>query len=458
MTTDFNRIGDIVIYMDEKSIDNWLKKTFELLKSHCLCDSCLGRQFADYGSGLTNKERGFAIKTFLTMNAHRLEDIELLKILATHGTFKPAIKTLATFGIEIQTTDSECFLCEEILDDLPKYADEILQKLESVDFNTFLVGSKISTLLLEREDELRARYYIDSGEACKSEINRELGKYIQKHTGNNPDFQNPDIVIFFDTVEKNISLSVNPLFIYGRYRKLVRGIPQSTWICSSCQGEGCDECNGTGKRYPESIEELISHPALELTGGKGAKIHAAGREDIDARMLGNGRPFVLEIKDPKRRNVSLEFLEEAINQHAKEKVEVSDLRKTTREVIRQIKARSKFSEKTYRLLVKVARKIETDDVKKIEQSFQSVTINQRTPQRVVHRRVDKTRQKRVFSLKVQQILDDHTMEIKVYCEGGLYVKELLTGDESFTTPSVSELLSSSIEVLEIDVLKVHSHS
>lgn len=444
-----------MIYTGEKSIDNWLNKAVEQLKSHCLCDSCLGRQFANYGRGLTNKERGFAIKTFLTMNAHHLKDVELLKILATHGTFKPAVKTLEKLGIKIQTTDLECFLCEDILDDLPKYADEILQKLSTIDFSTFLVGSKISPLLLEREDELRARYHIDSGEACKSEINRELGKYIEKHAGKNSDFQNPDVVIFFDAVEKNISLKVNPLFIYGRYRKLVRGIPQSTWICSSCQGEGCDECNGIGKRYPESIEELIAHPALELTGGKDAKIHAAGREDIDARMLGNGRPFVLEIKDPKKRNVSLELLEGAINQHANEKVEVSDLRKTTREVIRQIKARSKFSEKTYRLLVKVARKIPKTELHKIEQTFQSITINQRTPQRVVHRRVDKTRQKRVFSLKVQQIIDDHTMEVIVYCEGGLYVKELLTGDEGFTTPSVSELLDSTIEVLEIDVLKVH---
>jgi tRNA pseudouridine synthase 10 len=443
--------------MDEKHIDNWIcKKAFELLKSHKLCNNCLGRQFATYGSGLTNKQRGFAIKTIGTLSAHRLEDVELLKILAIHGAFKPAVKTLEKFGIELQTDDSKCFLCEDIFADLPNYVDKISQQLESIDFNTFLVGSRISTLLLERADEFRARYDIDSGEACKSEINRELGKSIQKLTGKNPDFQNPDVVIFFNAVDNKISISVNPLFIYGRYRKLIRGIPQSKWICSSCQGKGCEECDGTGKRYPESIEELITHPALELTHGKDAKIHAAGREDIDARMLGDGRPFVLEIKEPKMRNISLRTLQDKINKYANEKVQVSDLRTTTREIIRQIKAHSKFSEKTYRLLVKVARKIEPEDVNRIEQSFQSVTIDQRTPQRVVHRRSDKVRQKRVFSLKVQQVLDDHTMEVVVYCEGGLYVKELLTGDEGFTNPSVSELLGSPIEVLEIDVLKVHS--
>lgn len=444
--------------MNESPPDNWIyNKAIELLKSHkYLCDSCLGRQFATYGSGLTNKERGFAIKTLLTMNAHRLEDLELLKVLAIHGKFESAIKTLEIFGIETQHHDSECFLCEGIFDDLPKYANQIIEKIEDIDFNTFLVGSKVSTLLLEREDELRAQYHI-AGEACKSELNRELGKYIQKLTGKNVSFQNPDVVILLDTINRGISISVNPLFIYGRYRKLIRGIPQSTWVCSSCQGKGCDECNGTGKRYSESIEELISNPTLELTEGTDGILHAAGREDIDAKMLGDGRPFVLEIKEPKIRNISLDKLQEAINNYAKGKVEVSDLRMITREIIRQIKARSKLSEKTYRLLVKVSRKIEPTDINRIEQAFQSITIDQRTPQRVLHRRKDKIRQKRVFSLKVNQILDENIMEVIVYCEGGLYVKELLTGDEGFTKPSVSELLNSDIKVLEIDVIKVHSN-
>lgn len=445
--------------MDENNSENWIyNKAIELLKSHkYLCDSCLGRQFATYGSGLTNKERGFAIKTLLTMNAHRLEDIELLQVLADHGKFESAIKTLAIFGKDTQMHDSECYLCEGIFDDLPKYANEIVETIKDIDFNTFLVGSKISTILLEQEDELRAKYRIESGEACKSELNRELGKRIQKLTGKNVSFQNPDVVILLDTINKEFSISVNPLFIYGRYRKLIRGIPQSTWICSSCQGKGCDECSGTGKRYSESIEELISNPTLDLTEGKDGTLHAAGREDIDAKMLGDGRPFVLEIKEPKIRNIPLDKLQEAINNYAKGKVEVLDLRMITREIIRQIKARSKLSEKTYRLLVKVSRKVEPPDINRIEQTFQSITIDQRTPQRVLHRRKDKIRQKRVFSLKVNQVLDDNIMEVIVYCEGGLYVKELLTGDEGFTKPSVSELLNSEIKVLEIDVIKVHSN-
>ena len=79
----------------EKSLDI-LRKSIEILKTYPLCDYCLGRQFASIGSGLTNLERGRAIKTMLFMDAcTRLReesgDAEILKILAASG-FRAAAK------------------------------------------------------------------------------------------------------------------------------------------------------------------------------------------------------------------------------------------------------------------------------------------------------------------------------------------------------------------------------
>ena len=50
--------------------------------------------------------------------------------------------------------------------------------------------------------------------------------------------------------------------------------------------------------YLESVEEIIAGPLLKETKGEDVALHAAGREDVDARMLGNGRPFIIEIKRP----------------------------------------------------------------------------------------------------------------------------------------------------------------
>ena len=54
--------------------------------------------------------------------------------------------------------------------------------------------------------------------------------------------------------------------------------------------------------------------------------HGMGREDIDVRCLGSGRPFVLEIKGPRVRETDLEKLTEEINSESSGKVEVNSLR------------------------------------------------------------------------------------------------------------------------------------
>ncbi len=77
--------------------------------------------------------------------------------------------------------------------------------------------------------------------------------------------------------------------------------------------------------------------------------HASGREDIDARMLGNGRPFVIEISKPKKRFVDLKQIETAVNAGAVGKVEVSGLRFTTKDVVRHLK-KGEGAQKEYRLL------------------------------------------------------------------------------------------------------------
>ena len=44
-----------------------LKKAEELLNAFPLCDSCLGRQFALLGYGLSDQKRGETLKLLLTM-------------------------------------------------------------------------------------------------------------------------------------------------------------------------------------------------------------------------------------------------------------------------------------------------------------------------------------------------------------------------------------------------------
>ena len=189
---------------------------------------------------------------------------------------------------------------------------------------------------------------------------------------------------------------MNSLFFYGRYQKFERGIPQTHWNCRSWRGAGCEKCNYTGKQYMDSVEELIGRPAIEAFDAGNAVLHGAGREDIDARV-GTGRPFILEIVAPKKRSVSLGALESEINRTAEGRVAVSLSHWTDRSDVETLK--SSKAHKKYRILVEVEGQLSGRSAGKCPEYLKGVTIHQRTPERVAHRRADKVRERKVLDIE-----------------------------------------------------------
>lgn len=424
-----------------------------MLLKYPLCDSCLGRQFGGLLKGVTNKERGRALKLALALEGHYefLKEArdELLKVLIKNGNLQPAMKVL-----NIKNENFKCYLCEGIMDSLENIVDKVVKALNEYEYSNFLIGVKVAGDLAEREDKLRSEFGIEFGESMRMECSREIGKEASKITGKSVEFKNPEIVVIVSIPSFDIDVKPMPLYIFGRYRKLVRGIPQSKWHCSKCRGRGCEKCNWTGKMYPTSIEELIADPILKASNGKKAKFHGAGREDVDAIVLGNGRPFVIEIKEPRKRNLDLKLLEEEINKNASEKIEVFELKYSDKKTIKRLKEGAKIAEKTYRALVEVKKEITNEDLEKLEKSFNGCVINQYTPTRVLHRRVDKLRVKKVYEMKARKV-NERTMELIIRCQGGLYVKELISGDGGRTKPSVAEILGSEAKCIELDVISVN---
>jgi tRNA pseudouridine synthase 10 len=247
-----------------------------------------------------------------------------------------------------------------------------------------------------------------------------------------------------------VRIQINPIFIEGRYNKYIRGIPQTKWPCRNCKGKGCEKCNGTGKQYPESVEELLSETVLKESKGYEAKFHGAGREDIDVRMLGTGRPFVLEIKEPKIRNLDLKKIEKEVNILNTNKTKYNDLKFVKRNRKAEIKVSSSDNYKVYRALVKCDEEINKNDLEKLNKLH---IIEQRTPIRVAHRRADKIRIKEVKNIKTNYI-DFHSFEIIIKTQGGLYIKELISGDEGRSQPNISELLNNKSICEELDVIEV----
>jgi len=387
-----------------------------------ICDRCLGRHLSRDLPGESNSERGEYVRRHFLDHINKFEDVKKCKV---------------------------CFGTFDNLEDILKDVSDTI-KDKGVEFSTFLVGCRFPQDIMEKEKELQTEIQLEV-ESIKKEFNRELGKLLYDHWEKEVDFENPQLVIMSDLSRNRVDLQINALFIEGRYRKLVRNIPQTKWPCRKCKGKGCERCNYTGKMYEESVEELISPSVLMMAGGTESKFHGAGREDIDVKMLGKGRPFVLEIKEPLKRDLDLKRLEYEINKNAQGKVEVLNLKSSEKQRRSAIKTSSTDTYKTYLALVELAATVDAAD---LERLTKLKLIEQRTPIRVSHRRADKVRKRQIKGLTATKI-GEKTLELKIDCEGGLYIKELISGDEGRTQPSVSLLLGTPARCVQLDVLEVN---
>jgi tRNA pseudouridine synthase 10 len=436
---------------------NVLEKSQKMLEKYPLCNHCLGRQFALLGYGIDNETRGEAIKLSLLLNGHALAlskkelGIALLKQLATNGALDAAAEILK--GLRKRAEKKrECYLCKNLFGSVNELANKVIDSLKDYDFSTFLVGIELPQEVEEREDEFRAEFEISHGESMRSEFSRLLGREIAERTQKTVEYTNPDITVLINPFTKQTTLQINPLYIAGKYKKLLRGIPQSKWHCKKCHGKGCEHCNWTGKMYPESVEELIAKPLLEMTEGVEVSFHAAGREDIDARMLGAGRPFVIEVKKPRKRFLDLKKLEKSINEYAKGKVEVVGLHLANKDAARKLK-KGETAKKSYRVIVEFDRNVSDEELAKLEEALSDVEVHQRTPRRVLHRRADKIREKHIYETNIKRV-SPNRVEMMIRCQGGLYIKELITGDEGRTEPNVCKILGIHATPIELDVLGV----
>ncbi|MHA2193069.1 MAG: tRNA pseudouridine(54/55) synthase Pus10, partial [Candidatus Thorarchaeota archaeon] len=245
-----------------------------------------------------------------------------------------------------------------------------------------------------------------------------------------------------------------PIFIEGRYRKLKRGVPQSRWDCGECRGKGCEACSGTGRKYPDSISEYIGAPTQRAAQGTRFKVHAAGREDIDVLMLGDGRPFVVEVSEPLVRTPDLRSLAKSINKGASGIIEVVGLEPATRKRAQTIKDEASENVKEYIATIRTEEKVSANVMKEASKALSGIDIEQRTPNRVSHRRSDLVRKKHIYETRLKK-KKGNLLEGFFKVQGGTYVKELISGDDHRTVPSLTDKLGTPCECVELDVTAIY---
>jgi tRNA pseudouridine synthase 10 len=156
-----------------------------------------------------------------------------------------------------------------------------------------------------------------------------------------------------------------------------------------------------------------------------------------------------------KRRVDLDSIQGEINDKSGGRVEVLGLAESSRREMQHIKTK-KF-DKTYEVVIGFPGEFEGEVLKSLPDVLNGVEVRQQTPQRVIPRRKDTTRRRIVKRFEVMDIdVEGGTATIRVRCESGLYVKELVTGDGGRTQLNISEILGiEGLEVRSLDVVKVH---
>jgi tRNA pseudouridine synthase 10 len=352
------------------------------------------------------------------------------------------------------------------------FAREVLRLRSEYEFGTFWLGTRVAGPVTPEE-----------ALAIKADVNRRVGRRVEQMApGLEASLERAVIRIELNYPDGGARVqSVQPLLIYGRYRKLSREIPQSKWPCRRCHGAGllplsplprrCDTCGGTGKRFLRSVEELIAAPVLAICRPfdaplaqsheqgrmvqSGTKMHSVGREDVDARMLGRGRPFVLELEMPRVRTFDLAPIQEALNRTLAGEVELEQLQFADRELLDRMLRMN--PDKSYRAAVECLAPVPREAVERLG-ALRDLVLRQETPRRVLHRRPNLVRRRTVRTCSAQ-ISEPGPMirrfELTARVQSGTYVKELISGDEGRTHPSISAILRAPCDCVELDVLEVH---
>lgn len=269
------------------------------------------------------------------------------------------------------------------------------------------------------------------------------------------------------------------VYCYGRYIKRQRGLSQTPWILN-------DVVMGDG-----SVEECVVPIIAKTLRAESHSFISSGREDIDVRMLGDGRPFAVELKNPKRflhlspddrerreleagcenaearadeiaaLNKRVESLINSVtaNPANRGRVLVKDLEFfCSNDTLNKVKNASEGKQKCYRALIWSSSRFTRRDYERVN-ALRDVKVQQNTPIRVLHRRSPLIREKIIHEMRLEAVTgagpgagedegdvvgnrswDSHFAIINMRTSAGTYIKEFVHGDLGRTKPSLGAFL------------------
>lgn len=322
----------------------------------------------------------------------------------------------------------------DVIVDIEATDTRFFQVFEALDPETFVLNTRRKRRNKKTPHQIFSRKSTDNFFAKHSKAT------LESH------FPFPPRVEIEDTANPfklSVTLEHEPVFIGGRYNKYSRKLPQTPWVLD-------------GVRMRESsVEESIVEPLRHVMPAASYKFSSSGREDVDVRCLGDGRPFVVECINPRRQCLSeTEFLTLEKSIEDPDKIVVKDLKMVSEAETAWLRKQENDKKKHYAADCHAVERLTESDMNML-MAIRDLDIVQKTPIRVLHRRPLMQRSRRVHSIYYACLADDdHHFQIKLETEAGTYIKEFVHGDLGRTQPNLKEILGKGVDILNLDVVKV----
>ena len=213
------------------------------------------------------------------------------------------------------------------------------------------------------------------------------------------------------------------------------------------------------RRGRTSVQEEIERALLPAMRADSLRFITAGREDLDVRMLGGGRPFVCEVLNARAEAPGagvLAAVEAAVN-GAGSGVGVRRLALVGKAALAAIKEGEAAKQKSYEALCELPVPVTPAALAALT-GTRELLLKQTTPTRVERRRAMLVRERTVHEMEATAVEGEpHLLTLRLRTQAGLYIKEFVHGDGGRTVPSLADVLGlgEPAKILSLDVLQVH---
>ncbi|KAF9174838.1 putative tRNA pseudouridine synthase Pus10 [Mortierella sp. AD011] len=311
---------------------------------------------------------------------------------------------------------------------------------ETKDDHIFLSTMKESGLVIKTKRENRkiitvgdGRHHVVKALTCVSDSRfASVGSVPPKPVSTKPELE-------------SIEMMRDSVYLGGRYLKFSRDVSQTPWSV------------GTTVLAELSVSGIVCDAIKSAYRADDYKFVTAGREDANVRMLGNGRPFYMEMINPRIPSLPSETIKEIethINTIMPDKVQIRSLASISFEDTKIIKDGEETKTKSYSALCWTSNPVNQAMVDAVNEfTSKSFYVEQQTPIRVLQRRAQMIRKKQIHSLKAFP-LEGHFMVVHLHTEAGTYIKEFVHGDLGRNQPSLASIVGCEADIMELDVLEV----